>query len=94
MGNGIKRNSGIVCAKYPARHTFATTVCLKNGVPLETLQKLLGHADIRSAKVYIEVDEEKLEEDTSGVLEKLEKRKLYMSVKETIEEMAKVIVPI
>ena len=68
---------------YLARHTFATTVCLKNGVPLETLQKLLGHADIISTKVYIECDEEKLEEDTAGVLKRLEKRKLCLNVKDS-----------
>jgi len=46
-----------------ARHTFATTVTLSNGVPIESVSKMLGHTTIRSTQVYAKVVEQKLSED-------------------------------
>jgi len=34
---------------HMARHTFATTVTLSNGVPKETVSKLLGHTKIATS---------------------------------------------
>ncbi|MBW8687278.1 site-specific integrase [Chitinophaga rhizophila] len=53
-----------------ARHTFATTVTLKNGVPMETVKILLAHASIKETERYSIVDEEKVMED----MEKLSQR--------------------
>ena len=35
-----------------ARHTFATTITLSNGVPLETVSNMLGHATLRQTQYY------------------------------------------
>jgi len=46
-----------------ARHTFATAITLKNGVPIETVSKMLGHKKITTTQLYAEVDEEKINND-------------------------------
>jgi len=46
-----------------ARHTFATTVTLSNGVPIESVSKMLGHTSIRTTQIYAKVLEHKLSED-------------------------------
>ncbi|WP_136467993.1 site-specific integrase [Flagellimonas onchidii] len=46
-----------------ARHTFATTVTLSNGVPIATVSKLLGHAKLSTTQIYTNVVEKKLRDD-------------------------------
>lgn len=58
-----------------ARHTFAKTVALKNGIPLETVQMMLGHTKISTTQIYADVDEEKILDDTSDLEEKLERKR-------------------
>jgi len=40
---------------HVARHTFATTVTLMNGVSLEVVQKMLGHASIKTTEIYAKI---------------------------------------
>jgi site-specific recombinase XerD len=56
---------------HMARHTFATTVTLVNGVPIETVSKLLGHTFMRSTQVYAKVIEKKVSDDMSKLNAKL-----------------------
>lgn len=56
---------------HMARHTFATTVTLVNGVPVETVSKLLGHTTMRSTQVYAKVIEKKVSEDIAALKGKL-----------------------
>ncbi len=55
---------------HMARHTFATTVTLSNGVPMETVSKMLGHTKITTTQIYARVIEQKVSED----MELLKKR--------------------
>lgn len=60
---------------HVARHTFAKTVALKNGIPLETVQLMMGHTKITTTQIYADVDEEKIISDMSGIQEKLEAKR-------------------
>lgn len=57
---------------HMARHTFATTITLTNGVPIETVSKMLGHKTLRTTQHYAKVLDRKVSEDMNILKEKLE----------------------
>lgn len=50
---------------HMARHTFATTVALSNGVPLETLSKMLGHKHISTTQIYAKISNDRINDAMS-----------------------------
>ena len=61
---------------HMARHTFATTVTLTNGVPLETVSKLLGHTKLTTTQIYARVIEKKVSEDMNELMIKMKRKKV------------------
>ncbi|MFN4764745.1 site-specific integrase, partial [Gillisia sp. Q332] len=56
---------------HVARHTFATTVTLSNGVPIETVSKLLGHSKLSTTQIYARVLDQKIGDDMDLLQDKL-----------------------
>jgi len=54
-----------------ARHTFATTITLENGVSMETVSHMLGHASIRTTQIYSIVKKKKVFNDMSALRERV-----------------------
>ena len=52
---------------HMARHTFATTVTLSNGVPFETVSKMLGHTKITITQIYAKDIERKVSDDMNNL---------------------------
>lgn len=47
-------------SSHTARHTFATTICLENGLPIKTVSKMLGHRFISTTELYAKVSKQKI----------------------------------
>ena len=56
-------------------HTIAVhdgrTVCLSNGVPIETVSSMLGHKNIKTTQVYAKITKEKLSKDVEKLSQQI-----------------------
>ncbi len=72
--NGYLKEVAIRCkikknlTSHIARHTFATTIALNNGVPIEIVSKMLGHSSVRTTQIYAKVQEQAIKNGMSNLL--------------------------
>ena len=76
--NAFLKEIAVICGitkplnTHLARHTFATTVTLSNGVPLESVSKMLGHKSLRTTQHYAKIVDRKISDDMKVLRVKLE----------------------
>jgi integrase/recombinase XerD len=56
---------------HMARHTFATTICLNNGMPMEDVSKLLGHSSLKTTAIYGRITQDRLQKSMEKVGKKI-----------------------
>ncbi len=63
---------------HSGRHSFASLVTLEEGVPIETISRMLGHSNIRTTQVYARVTPKKLFDDMDKFIEATSDLKLVL----------------
>ena len=48
---------------HQARHTFGSIICLSQGIPIETVSKIMGHRHIATTQRYAKVTQDKIDRD-------------------------------
>lgn len=64
---------------HMSRHSFGTSICLTQGVTIETLSQMMGHRNIKTTQIYAEITGAKIEEDMQRLSQKIENK--YQLVK-------------
>jgi len=83
--NAFLKEIAIICGitkpltTHLARHTFATTITLTNGVPIESVSKMLGHKDLRTTQHYAKIVDRKISDDMNLLKQKLEAKQKIKS---------------
>jgi integrase/recombinase XerD len=54
-----------------ARHTFATTICLNNGMALEDVSKMLGHSNLKTTQIYGRITQARLNASMNKISRKI-----------------------
>ena len=63
---------------HAGRHSFASLVTLEEGVPIETISRMLGHNNITTTQIYARVTPKKLFEDMDKYIEATRDLKLVL----------------
>jgi site-specific recombinase XerD len=59
-----------------ARHTFATTITLNEGVPLEVVSKMLGHSDTKTTQIYAKIQEKAIMNGMKKLMDKVDRSEI------------------
>ena len=57
---------------HQARHTFGSIICLSQGIPIETVSKIMGHKHIKTTQRYAKVTQDKIDRDVDRLGEAIE----------------------
>ena len=75
---GINKN----LTTHLARHNFATTVTLSNGVSIATVSKMLGHRSLKTTQIYAKVLDSKIADEMKRLKEKMKVNEISISTDE------------
>lgn len=84
--NGYLKEIAAICginkniSSHIGRHTFATTLMLENGVSIETVKTILGHASILTTEIYARVTDTKVLKELSDLEKKFDDQKNILEV--------------
>jgi integrase len=62
---------------HQSRHTFASQVCLSQGVPIESVSRMLGHTDIATTQRYAQVNRDKIGNDMKRLSARISDRFVF-----------------
>ena len=68
-------------SSHTARHTFATTICLENGLPIETVSRMLGHRFISTTELYAKVSKQKIAREMRPLMGSEQTQKLRRALR-------------
>jgi integrase len=71
---GINKNIGF----HAGRHTFASLITLSEGVPIETVSRMLGHRSIKTTQIYAELSLEKVEQDIRRLADRIKNQYTFI----------------
>jgi integrase/recombinase XerD len=77
--NSYLKELAIICnidkelTTHMARHTFATTITLMNGVSIETVSRMLGHTSIKTTQIYAKITEKRIKDEMTELTSKFQK---------------------
>lgn len=63
---------------HAARHTFASTIAVENGLPVETIQRVMGHTTIRTTMIYTKTSRKKIRADMQVLQNTLSEKKMHV----------------
>ncbi len=69
----IAKNCGIErpVSYHTGRHTYASEITLSQGIPIETVSRMLGHSRIQTTQIYAKITNDKIDEDMRGLEERI-----------------------
>ena len=56
---------------HAGRHTYASEITLSQGVPIETVSRMLGHSQITTTQIYAKITDNKIDEDMKALEERI-----------------------
>jgi site-specific recombinase XerD len=72
-----------------ARHSFASEICLSQGVPIETVSRMMGHLSIKTTQIYAEVSRTKINEDMTKLAKKIKGKYVFAKKKKNSNNQRK-----